>query len=130
MEILLALLIEWLAVNTEITIESPPTVVITEEAELYQRYDRPVHALYDDKSNTIYIADTVNLKTHQGASVLLHELVHHHQQESGAMEKFACIRASEELAYNIQRQYLEGNKVELLPELDPFNVYMRSMCGM
>ena len=130
MEILLALLIEWLAVNTEVTIETAPNVVVTEEQTLHQRYDRPVHALYDDQEQTIYLADTVDLKTSQGASVLLHELVHHYQQESGAMEKFACIRESEELAYNIQRQYLQSNKVELMSELDPFNVYMRSMCGM
>ncbi len=130
MEILLALLIEWLAVNSDITIENPPEVIVAKEDELHQRYDRPVHALYDDKSHTIYLADSVNLNTYQGASVLLHELVHHYQQESGAMEKFACVRESEELAYKIQRQYLENNKVELMAELDPFNVYMRSMCGM
>ena len=129
MEILLALLIEWLAVNANLKIESPPTVIIETASVLNEKYERPVHALYEDEEQTIYLADSIDLNTHHGASVLLHELVHHYQQESGAMEQFACIRESEELAYKIQRQYLESNKIELLPELDPFNIYMRSMCS-
>ena len=130
MEILLNMLIEWLAANADITIDTPPEIVIAEEQELHARYDRAVHALYEDEEQTIYLADSVNLSTYQGASVLLHELVHHFQQESGAMEKMTCIRESEELAYNIQREYLRANNIELMAELDPFNIYMRSMCGM
>lgn len=130
MEILLALLIEWLDVNANLEIESPPTVLVSPASVLNEKYDRPVHALYEDDTQTIYLSDSIDLTTHHGASVLLHELVHHYQQESGAMEKFNCIRESEELAYNIQRQYLESNKIEMLPELDPFNIYMRSLCSM
>ena len=129
MELLLDLLIEWLAANADIKIDDVPAVVVLAEEELSGRYDRPVHALYEDKEETIYLADTVDLSSMQGASVLLHELIHHHQKESGALAKFACIRQSEELAYDVQRKFLNTNNIDLMPELDPFNSYMRTLCG-
>ncbi len=129
MELLLDLLIEWLAANAEINIDDAPAVIVMSEKELSGLYDRPVHALYEDEEETIYLADTVDLSSMQGASVLLHELIHHHQKESGALAKFTCIRESEELAYNVQRQFLKTNNIALMPELDPFNSYMRSICG-
>ena len=128
MEILLAILIEWLQLNANMTIDHAPNVKIQSDEELIAKYGAPVYALYAHNEGTIYLSDTVNLKTIEGASVLVHELVHHYQNTSGAMDSYNCIRESEKLAYDTQRQYLVANKAELMPELDPFNVLMRSLC--
>lgn len=128
MEILLALLIEWLHLNADMTIEHAPTVEIHSPESLEKKYGAPVYALYAHHEGTIYLADTVDLSTITGASVLIHELVHHYQNISGAMDDYACIRESEKMAYNIQRDYLTANKAAVMPELDPFNVLVRSLC--
>lgn len=130
MEILLSLLIEWLALNASIDIQDRPQVKVVSQQTLTKMYSQPVHALYENKEKTIYLSKSVDLSTIEGASVLLHELIHHHQQISGAMDKFACIRQSEELAYETQRQYLKANNAPMTPELDPFNTYIRSLCVM
>lgn len=128
MEILLGILIEWLSINADMEIKHPPAVVVMSSKELNQKYGAPVHALYAHQEAKIYLSNHINLSTIQGASVLLHELVHHYQNASGAMDGYNCARESERLAYETQREYLELNKVELMPELDRFNIVMRSMC--
>lgn len=129
MEILLGILIEWLALNTDIDIRIPPDVVVMSSEELTKKYGSPVHALYAHHEAKIYLSSHVDLSTIQGASVLLHELVHHYQNVSGAMDGYNCARESERLAYETQRVYLERNQVELMPELDNFNIVMRSLCS-
>lgn len=128
MEFILGILIEWLSANTEIKINTAPDVVVMTSAEINQKYGAPVHALYSHKEATIYLSQHVDLTTIQGASVLLHELVHHYQNVSGAMDDYYCVRESERLAYETQRTYLESNQVALMPELDRFNIMMRSLC--
>jgi Mlc titration factor MtfA (ptsG expression regulator) len=128
MEILLSLLIEWLQLNTDISIKNAPKVVIVSDQELQKRYGKPAHALYQHQEKIIYLSQNINLTTLQGASVLLHELVHHYQNISGAMDGYSCIRASERLAYETQRHYLNANKAQLIPELDDFNIVMHSFC--
>ena len=129
MEILLALLIEWLSLNSNIEIATPPVVVVASPDDLAAKYGAPVYALYAHHESTIYLADNVDVSTLQGASVLVHELVHHYQNVSGAMDGYNCARESERLAYETQKQYLQANNAELLPELDAFNILMRSMCN-
>lgn len=128
MEILLALLIEWLSLNKSIEITTPPEVVVMSAKNLQDKYGSPVHALYAHHEAVIYLSDSVDLSTMQGASVLLHELVHHYQNVSGAMEWYNCIQESEKQAYEIQKDYLVANNVKLIPELGEFNILMRSLC--
>lgn len=128
-EILLGILIEWLALNANINIKSAPDVTVATSVELTKKYGSPVHALYAHNESKIYLSEHVDLTTIQGASVLLHELVHHYQNVSGAMSGYNCTQESERLAYETQRQYLEANKVALMPELDRFNIVMRSVCN-
>lgn len=128
MDILIGILIEWLALNTSMDIKNPPHVVLKDSLELEQMSGFPVHGLYDRESKTIYVSGDVDLSTIQGASVLLHELVHHYQNVSGAMGAYNCSQESEKLAYETQRDYLEANKAELMPELNGFNIAMRSLC--
>lgn len=129
MEILLGILIEWLALNAKIEITTPPDVVVMSSHELNKKYGSPVHALYAHHEAKIYLSSHIDLSTIQGASVLLHELVHHYQNVSGAMDGYNCARESERLAYETQRVYLERNQVELMPELNHFNIVMRSLCS-
>jgi len=128
-EILLGILIEWLSLNADIEIRTPPDVVVMGSADLNKKYGSPVHALYAHHEAKIYLSSHIDLGTIQGASVLLHELVHHYQNVSGAMDGYSCARESERLAYETQRDYLESNQVELMPELDRFNIVMRSLCS-
>jgi hypothetical protein len=129
MEILLSLLIEWLHLNADITIKNSPTVVVMSADKLNKRYGRPVHALYEHEKSIIYLSRNIDLTTIQGASVLLHELVHHHQNISGAMDGYNCTQQSEKLAYETQRHYLNANRAKLMPELNSFNIVMRSLCN-
>ena len=129
MEFLLATLIEWLALNASMEIATPPEVVIMSSKELDKKYGAPVHALYAHHEGTIYLSSHVNLETTQGKSVLLHELVHHYQNVSGAMDGYNCAQESEKLAYETQRDYLKAKNARLLPELNAFNIVMRSLCG-
>ena len=129
MEILLGILIQWLSLNSEVDIKSPPEVMVMSSQELAEKYGGPVHGLYSHPEATIYLADHVDLSTIQGASVLLHELVHHYQNVSGAMDGYNCVQESEKLAYDLQVVYLEQNNAKLMPELDPFNIIMRSICS-
>ncbi|MFT5118275.1 MAG: hypothetical protein ACI9NY_001813 [Kiritimatiellia bacterium] len=128
MEILLSLLIEWMSLNTDMSIEEIPNIVIMSPEALDKKYGKPVHALYEHQKSTIFLSHKIDLTTIQGASVLLHELVHHHQNMSGAMDDYNCIQESEKLAYEVQRQYLTANSAKLMPELDSFNIMMRSFC--
>ncbi len=128
MEILLSLLIEWLHLNTGMTITDSPKIVMLSPEALTAKYGRPVHALYEHEKSIIYLSRHIDLTTIQGASVLLHELVHHHQNVSGAMDGYNCMQQSEKLAYETQRQYLTANRAQLMPELNQFNIIMRSLC--
>lgn len=128
MEILLSILIEWLALNTDIKVEEHPEVVFMAREELHKSYGSPVHALYMSSAKTVYLADDVRIETLEGASILLHELVHHYQNESGAMDGYSCVSESEKLAYEVQKQYLLANKAPVMAELSDFNIVMRSVC--
>lgn len=128
MEFLLAALIEWLALNASMEINTAPEVVIMSSRELDEMYGAPVYALYAHHEGKIYLSSRVDLNTMQGKSVLLHELVHHYQNVSGAMDGYNCAEESEKLAYETQRDYLKAMKAKLLPELNAFNIIMRSLC--
>lgn len=128
MEIILGILIEWLSLNTDMHIYYPPEVVVVDSANLTKKYGSPVHAMYSHTEATIFLSDRVDLASIQGASVLLHELVHHYQNVSGAMDGYNCVQESEKLAYEIQRAYLEQNNAKLMPELSQFNIVSRSLC--
>lgn len=130
MELLLGILIEWLSLNANIEIKEPPVIVIVKSSELHKKYKAPVYAFYSQPDATIFVSSEIDLSTFQGASVLLHELVHHYQNISGAMNGYNCRQESERLAYKIQRRFLESNKAQLMPELGEFNINARSACSL
>lgn len=128
MEILLAILIQWLAVNTDIQIDEYPSVKIVSEEYLHKEFGSPVYAFYNYSTKTVYISNKVDLSSHKGKSILVHELVHHYQNISGLRQTYLCIAESERLAYTTQKKYLLYYKAPLMKELGEFNIIMRSIC--
>ena len=128
MESLLVTLILWLSINAGINIDTLPKVEFLKGTEIVHLYGKPALALYAHKAKTIYLDERINLETGQGKSTLLHELVHHYQNISGKMAGYECSHASERLAYEVQRDYLLSEGFELMPQLTPFNIAMKSIC--
>jgi uncharacterized protein DUF6647 len=62
--------------------------------------------LYNFNNKTIYLLDSVDLKTEVGRGVLLHELVHYLQYEEQLDKNVDCKNELEALAYTIEAQYL------------------------
>jgi len=87
-----------------------------------------VHALYDSLSDTIYLPADWEPASPADVSILVHELVHHLQAQSGA--KFACPQERERLAYKAQARWLEqmGETMETAFDLDPMTILVRSNC--
>jgi hypothetical protein len=65
---------------------------------------REVVAVYSYPKSTIYLPVGWNGESAAELSILVHEMVHHLQNRSGA--KFACIQESEEMAYAAQERWL------------------------
>ncbi len=113
------------------TIEQPPKVVVMTHEDLQKKYNWTMHAVYNRQEKIIYLSEHIDINTPIGASVVLHELVHHYQNISGLVDTFQCSQQSEKLAYETQRLYLlDKNVAELMPELNAFNIAMLSRCSM
>lgn len=128
METLLATLVLWLRSNTEVDIHELPAIHIASPEELEARYGVPVYGLYSGTTRELWISSDVDLTTQTGASVLVHELVHHWQTESGKLAEYECLRASERLAYDIQTQYLRDKEQPVPRYLNGFSVLVLSSC--
>lgn len=130
MEILLYVLISWLSSSEKMVIKDPPAVVVRTASSLSELYGSPVYALYNYLDQTIYLAEDIDISTRFGKSILVHELVHHYQYETGRSDKVECLRQLETLAYRTQINYLKYVEYDYssIPELDEFNILMRSQC--
>lgn len=123
-------LILWLSLTFNIEIINTPQVMQLPSATLDRMFGSPVYALYDYNKEVIYIQSTIDLTSVWGKSILIHELVHHSQRESGEYLEFDCLVEGEKDAYNIQRRYLQDyeHPASEHPKFSPFNVLMRSLC--
>jgi hypothetical protein len=85
-------------------------------------------AVYDDKRRTIYLPEEWTGETPAEMSVLVHEMVHHLQNE--AYTKFPCPQAREQLAYAAQQRWLEahGQTLEEQFQLDPMTLLLTTRC--
>lgn len=128
MDIILGALLNWLVLNANMDIKTIPTIAVVSRSRMIALSGRDVYGLYDRQNKTIYLLEDLDLEEYFGKSVLLHELVHHYQQESGLITSYLCIIESERLAYETQRSYLLSHKQELPAELGKFNILMRSTC--
>jgi hypothetical protein len=90
--------------------------------------ERDVVALYDDKSETVFLPTGWTGATPAEQSVLVHEIVHHLQNV--ARLKFDCPMAREKLAYLAQDRWLErlGSGLEKEFEMDKFTLLITSAC--
>ena len=68
--------------------------------------------LYNFNDQTIYMLDSLDLKTEAGKAILLHELVHYLQYEESIDENVECKNELEALAYTLEAEYLNGQGVK------------------
>ncbi len=95
--------------------------------EQYDQLLDSVQAVYNNDENSIFVSEHVDLASHYGRAVLLHELVHYVQYAMGEDRAVACQNALEEDAYELQRLYMEERGLD--PGFDRFTIMMRSACN-
>jgi hypothetical protein len=101
---------------------------LTQAEAIDQLTQRPVVALYDNTSKTIFLPDDWIGTSPVDQSVLVHEMVHHIQNL--AELKFECPMAREKLAYLAQDKWLGqfGMSLEREFDVDMFTVLISSAC--
>lgn len=135
MKTLIAFLLLWIGSETNYNVNIPhPTVKMVSETTLEQMYygdakvEDHVHALYDPKTDIIYVKDTFNMYNVFDKGILLHELIHYVQDVNGAIDdKFRCWNEAEAEVYPLQQKYLlEVHGVKW--EYDPMYLKIISSC--
>lgn len=91
---------------------------------------RDVIAVYDDRTKTIYLSDRWSGSTPGELSVLVHELVHHLQNEAGT--QYECTAEREKLAYEAQDKWLGlfGTTLEKEFEINGLALLVSTSCAM
>ena len=82
--------------------------------------------LFQHDKDIIYIADTIDLESIYGQSILLHEVVHFMQFSNNLHKDVMCQRELERLAYELQRVYLIENHA--IPPFSDMHILFKSMC--
>ncbi len=75
----------------------------------YQKQCNKIMGLYDYHNKTIHITHDVDLSSVEGQAIILHELVHHFQYESGKADKVNKINQLENLAYFLEKKFIKEN---------------------
>jgi hypothetical protein len=85
-------------------------------------------SIYSDESRAIYLPEGWTGGAPADVSVVVHELVHHLQNEAG--QKFACPEAREQAAFAAQEHWLAQLGTDLLTEfgIDPLTLLVRTNC--
>jgi len=124
-DVLLSLIATWLSANFDLPAASRlPRVQITAAKRIAAtRYGsvppdrrRDVIAIYDDKSETIRVAEGWTGRTHADISIIVHEMVHHLQNLD--RRSHPCPQAREKLAYAAQEKWLRLFHRSLASEFD------------
>ena len=91
---------------------------------------RDVVALYNDQTRTIYLSDKWAGATPAELSVLVHEMVHHLQNEAGI--SYECPAEREKLAYEAQDKWLNlfGRNLEQEFEINGLALLVSTSCAM
>jgi hypothetical protein len=129
MDLVVAILIEWLALNTDIKLNNFPRVEVVRHSDIVEMSGMNAQGLYNWDEQKIYISNFVDLTTIQGVSIVLHELVHHHQNVSGMLSSYECKNQAEQLAYETQKHFLQSMKATLTLEMNPLHVALSSACA-
>jgi hypothetical protein len=104
------------------------SIVVTATDEQTASPQPTTISLYDDNSQTIYLPAGWIGRTNVELSILVHEMVHHVQNQLGL--KYACAQEREQLAYMAQERWLgqEGRSLENDFDLDPFSLLVATTC--
>ena len=91
---------------------------------------RGVVAVYNDQTKTIYLSDKWAGRTPAELSVLVHELVHHLQNEASVT--YECPAEREKLAYEAQDKWLGlfGRNLEREFEINGLALLISTSCAM
>ena len=87
-----------------------------------------VVAVYADDIKTIYLSEDWNALSPGDLSILVHEFVHHVQNEFNL--RYACPAEREAAAYALQSDFLGlfGKSLESEYDIDPFTLMVRTKC--
>ncbi len=69
-----------------------------------------IYGLYNFHHKTVYLLDSIDLNTTSGKGILLHELVHYIQYETGMDKDAACMHELEALAYRLEARFLDEHQ--------------------
>ena len=142
-ELIIGLLM-WLSANSPLPWDGtkPPEVIplsVYEIAEIYYGSRIPyveenikmfnLQAVYNWKTNSIHIRDTIDLTTLSGKTVLAHELVHYLQYRHGLEKNVTCLKELEPLAYEMQLKYHFDQGGEQII-IDPRVLIFATTCGL
>ncbi|HIM07102.1 MAG TPA: hypothetical protein EYG49_00990 [Gammaproteobacteria bacterium] len=67
-----------------------------------------IFGLYNFNEGAVYLLDTIDLETDEGKGILLHELVHYLQYQTGIDHDVRCKNELESLAYVLEAKFLES----------------------
>jgi hypothetical protein len=143
----------WLSANFDLpTSDVLPTIKYATPGQIAAMYDRglrngqkqfaagsdpatlsvgsEIMAVYDTKTQTIFLPEGWRGTTPAEVSLLVHEMVHHLQTR--AQIKHACPEEREKLAFAAQGVWLERYGLSLASEfeLDGFTLLVRTNCGL
>jgi Protein of unknown function (DUF3579) len=68
-----------------------------------------IFGLYNFNDGTVYLLDSIDLETDEGKGILLHELVHYLQYQTGMDDEAKCQNELESLAYVLEAKFLESH---------------------
>jgi len=104
------------------------TVIQAQESSIEKMRDTV--ALYNDQTKTIYLSDKWAGRTPAELSILVHEMVHHLQNEAG--KNYECPAEREKLAYEVQDKWLGlfGRNLEGEFEINGLALLVSTSCAM
>lgn len=136
MEVLIATFSAWIAVQTALSVPSPPRVVQIDPAAMYELASGAdvqlvyrVRALYGRDGRLVYLRKNWDADQLGDRSELVHELVHHFQTAHAL--PYGCNAEREKLAYELQIKWLREQGVEDpygLLQINDFFIVMSSIC--
>jgi hypothetical protein len=101
-----------------------------EDQEASVQKMRDVVAVYNDQTRTIYLSDKWAGRTPAELSVLVHEMVHHLQNEAGIT--YECPAEREKLAYQAQDKWLSlfGRDLQSEFQINGLALLISTSCTM
>ncbi|MFT5395990.1 MAG: hypothetical protein ACI85N_001178 [Gammaproteobacteria bacterium] len=67
-----------------------------------------IFGLYNFNDGSVYLLDSIDLDTEEGKGILLHELVHYLQYQTGVDDDAECKNELESLAYVLEAKFLDS----------------------